>query len=268
MPTELTDEQVRNLSQSGSQFLDGRLKLQSGQLESAEMLLKDALRTRALALGNDDQGLACIADELGLCYMAKGRYEDAEQQFKAALTILEKNFYPGHARHYPVLEHLGNCLIGRQEYAEAEPILKRALEISEKTVSGEHRAIYEVIWKLTIVYQKLEKYSDAEALLAKGMKQLETPLGPIDEFRYQLAEISAALGKDKEAETAYKQAIEGLHKRRDYKRLADCLDSFAGFLQKAGQPSQSELASKRARLIRQTYGKFDQDIFPATLLRA
>jgi tetratricopeptide (TPR) repeat protein len=268
MPTELTEEQVSNLSQSSSRFFDGRLKLQSGQLEQAETLLKDAYRTRELALGKDDQGLATIADELGLCLMAKGSYEDAEQQFKDALAILEKNFYPGHARHYPVLEHLGDCLIARQEYAEAEPILKRALEISEKTVSGEHRAIFELIWKLTGVYHKLEKYGDAEVLLAKGMKNLETPLGPIDEFRYQMAVISAAMGKDQEADTAYRQAIEGLHKRRDYKRLADCLDSFAGFLQKVGKGGESELASQRARLIRQTYGKFDQDIFPATLLRA
>jgi len=268
MPTELTEEQVRNLSQSSSQYLDARLKVQSGKPEQAEMLLKESFRCRELALGKDDQGLASIADELGLCYLAGGRYEEAEQQFKAALAILEKNFYPGHARHYPVLEHLGECLIARKEFAEAEPILKRALEISEKTMSGEHRAIFELIWKLTGVYQKLEKFSDAEALLAKGMKQLETPLGPIDEFRYQLAVVFASLGKDKEAEVAYRQAIEGLQRRSDYKRLADCLDSFAGFLQKSGQSSQAELASKRARLIRQTYGKSDHDIFPATLLRA
>lgn len=268
MSTELTAEQVRNLSQSSSLFLNARLKVQSGQHEQAETLLKDAFRLRELALGKDDQGLASIADELGLSYMASGRYEEAEQQFKVALAILEKNFYPAHARHYPVLEHLGECLIARQEYAEAEPILKRALEISEKTVSGEHRAIFELIWKLSGIYQKLEKFSDAETILAKGMKQLETPLGPIDEFRYQLAVISASQGKDKEAEAAYRQAIEGLHRRRDYKRLADCLDSFAGFLQKQGQASQAELASRRARLIRQTYGKSDQDIFPATLLRA
>jgi tetratricopeptide (TPR) repeat protein len=268
MSSELTAEQVKNLSEASARFLEGRLNFQSGQYEEAELLLKDAFRLRELALGKEDQGLASIADELGLSYMAHGRYEDAEQQFKTSLAILEKNFYPGHARHYPVLEHLGDCLTARQEYAEAEPVLKRALEISEKTVSGEHRAIFELIWKLAGVYQKLEKYSDAEVLLAKGMKQLETPLGPIDEFRYQLAVILAALGKDNEAEVAYRQAIEGLTKRRDYKRLTECLDSFAGFLKKIGQTSQSEEASKRARLIRQTYGKSDHDIFPATLLRA
>lgn len=262
------EDQVKNLSESASLFYQGRHKVQAGDYGQAETLLKNAFRLRELALGANDQGLADIADELGLSYLRSGRHEEAEQQFKTALAILEKNFYPGHARHYPVLEHLGDCLAQRQEYAEAEPILKRALEISEKTVSGEHRAIFELIWKLAHVYQKLEKFGDAEAVLAKALKQLDTPLGPIDEFRYQLAVILASQGKDKEAETAYRQAIEGLENRRDFRRLAECLESFAGFLQKTGQTAQAEKASQRARLVQQAYGASDHDIFPATLLRA
>src|SRR6516225_890399 len=196
MPVE---DQLKNLSESDTQVHQARYKAHLGDNEQAANLLKNAFRLRELALGTDDQGLADIADELGLIYLRTGRHEEAEKQFRAALTILEKNFYPGHARHYPVLEHLGDCLVERQEYAEAEPILKRALEISEKTVSGEHRAIFELIRKLAFVYQKLGKFGDAETVLAKALKQLDTPLGPIDEFRYQLAVVLASQGKDKEA---------------------------------------------------------------------
>jgi tetratricopeptide (TPR) repeat protein len=268
MATELSADKIKNLAEAGSQFDQAKLKVKAGDFPTAQALLQNAQRMRQLALGNDDPGLADIADELGFCYLESCRYEEANQQFKAALAILEKKFYPGHARHYPVLEHLADCLIRQNEYAEAEPILKRALEISEKTVSGEHRAIFELIWKLTNVYLKLEKYTDAEAVLAKALKQLDTPLGPIDEFRYQFAVISAALGKDKEAEAAFQQAIEGLQQRKDYKRLGDCLASFAEFLKKAGRLSEAETMSKHARLLQDAYRNSDHGIFPATLLRA
>lgn len=268
MPVELTADKVKAVWQSTTLVDQARNMIHSGNFSEGERLLKAAYSQRESALGQDDAGLADILDELGLCLLKANRLEEAVKQFKAALAILEKHFYPGHSGHAPVLEHLGDCYVRQGEYAEAEPLFKRALEIREKTMSGEHRTIFELIWKLSHIYQKLDKFQDAEAVLAKGLKQLDTPLGPIDEFRYQLAVVSASQGKDKEAETAFRQAIEGLEQRRDYGRLVHCLTSFAAFLKKAGQTSEAEKVSKRAHLLGDAFTNGDHDIFPATLLRA
>jgi tetratricopeptide (TPR) repeat protein len=268
MSVVLSADQVKTLSHSSSLHDKARLNFQSGRYTEAKGQFEQSLKERKQALGDDDQGLAQIADEAGLNCLKLGEYKEAQKYFNDALAILEKNFYPGHFRHAPVLEHLGDSYLMQGQHAEAEPVFKRALEISEKTVSGEHRAIFELIWKLTSVYQKLSKFSDAEALLTKALKQLDTPLGPQAEFRYRLALIYEQLGKQSEASAEFSQALIGLEQRKDYHGLADCLESFARLLSKSGKANEAKEMNERVKAIRSTQKQRDHDLFPATLLRA
>src|ERR1700736_5610339 len=79
-----------------------------GEYSRAAELYKQALTKREAAVGSDDPSVAHIMDELGTLYTQLGNYSEAESLFKKALEIVEKAFYPGHAKLAPVLEHLAD----------------------------------------------------------------------------------------------------------------------------------------------------------------
>ncbi len=78
------------------------------------------------------------------------------------------------------------------------------------------------------------------------------------------------LGKNDEAETNFKLAINGFDQRKNLFRLNQCLGVYAGFMKKLGKNEQAKRAEELAEKVRDTAGKQQHhgDIFPSTLLRA
>jgi tetratricopeptide (TPR) repeat protein len=144
------------------------------------------------------------------------------------------------------------------------------LDIVEKTMSGDHRYNFTTMHKLAYVYRRLAKYAEAEKILLKALKTIDTPLGPAEEFRLDLAFVYQELGKNDEAESNFKQAVYGFEQRKNYLRMADSLETYAAFLTKLGKGAQAKKASQLAAHIRETTKQQHHpcDIFPATLLRA
>ena len=236
----------------------------------AEAKLKSALEKRISVVGENDKSVAEINKQLGETALLAGNTDAATTYFQKAASVLEATFYAGHALIAPVLEHIVNILMAQGKYAEAEPICQRAMEISDKTLSGEHRQTLGLTVKMATIQMKLGKWADAEKLLTKSSKNVDSPLGPLEEYQYMLAQIQDEQGKPEEADKLYKSAIAALEQRKSYATLVECLGKYAAFLKK--QSRQKEVAEIEAQAAKfKAYSlnwQHNPDIFSSTLLRA
>jgi tetratricopeptide (TPR) repeat protein len=258
------------LFESESLLDEGVALFRNKKYPEAQSTLKQALEKRKAAVGENDPGVAHYLGELGQVCVALGESGQAITHFQQAVAILEKSFYAGHASIAPVLMHIVDVYLSMNKHAEAEPMCLRALEINEKTLSGEHRATLESMVKLANIYMQLGKNADAEKLLTKGMKQVDTPLGPAEEFQFLLAQINEKEGKKEEAVKLYQSACAGYEQRRNYWRLSDCLTRYGEFLRKENRKEEATNALNQAKKFKEFAVCMNphEDLFSATLLRA
>lgn len=261
---------IDTLFQSEHNLEEARALVARGDKTQADRLFKQAIDARNEAVGADDPSVAAYLFEYALFRKGNGDGAAAEELCKQSLALYEKAYYAGHFALAPVLEALADLYIARKSWTEAEEALKRCVEINDKCLNGDHRRIYEAIYKLALVYKAENKFAEGETILTKALKTLDTPLGPSEEFRYELAQLYEAQSKMAEAETNYNLALKGLEQRKNYLRLADCLESYSAFLEKASRPKDAARMATVAKKIRETFKRWEQttDLFPATLLRA
>jgi len=248
---------------------DARAAKSRGEKVQAEALFKKAIEERTKAVGAGDGSIGAYTHELGACQLSHGDYAAAEETLKKALELTEKAYYAVHFALAPILDDLSDLYLRQDKFADAEPILLRQLDIVDKTCSGDHRLTFETMHKLAYVQRKTGKAADAEKILLKALKTIDTPLGPIEEFRLDLAILYEEMGKTAEAETNFKQAVTGFEQRKNYRRMADAVLAFGSFLKKNGKQAQAKKAEELGAQIREGHGSDPTgDIFSATLLRA
>ncbi len=258
------------LFQSEALLDESKELMRDKKYAEAASALRAALEIRKSAIGDKDVSIAQLLDELGVALAAAGQVDEAMQCFSQALTILEAIYYPGHAWIAPVLMHMVDIYLAQNKLAEAEPLCQRALAIDDKALTGEHRQTLECTLKLATIYMKLAKNADAEKLLTKATKQVDTPLGPLEEFQFLLAQISELEGKKDDADKLYKSAALGYEQRRNYSRLAACLSRYGEFLRKENRKDEANVVDERAKKFKEFSSCMNpnEDLFPSTLLRA
>lgn len=103
--------------------------LQTGELETAEKLQKQALK---LAEERGDKGVEDVPRSLaalGLIYHRQNRYELAESVFKSAIEKMKKLPNYDCAQLSPLLTQLGQLYEQEGRQKEAEEVHKRAIDI-------------------------------------------------------------------------------------------------------------------------------------------
>lgn len=270
MSSNLSPQKIADTAESNHAQDQAKALMAKHDYVKAESIYQTAINLKKKADTDDFYGLACLTEELGVCRLKAGKPQDALSSFQDALKILEEHYYAGHYYLAPVLEHMGVASAALSKWEEAESHYKRALDIYEKTLSGEHRYTLTTMHKLASTQRQLGKFADAEAVLNKGLKQIDTPLGPSEEFRYELALMYQDQGKNTEAEAQFKQAIEGYFQRRNFSRLADCLESFGTFLAKIDRKAASQTILTQAKKFKEVSRGYthSEEFFPSTLLRA
>jgi tetratricopeptide (TPR) repeat protein len=272
MTTTMTAQSPLPSSMYEAQALESRADkaADTGDWRQASQLLLLVLQKRKAAAGATDPGYARVLDRLAETYIRQNQIYQAETALTEACQILESAYYPEHGLVAPVLEHQADCLIKEGKYAEAEPILKRAKEIYAKTATMENRMTLGSIYKLVKLYLALGKPADAKAELQKAMKHVDTPLGPIAEFHYQLALADIQLQDIAEASQLLQSAIVDFKQRHNYSRVADCLETYARICRESGNTIDADESLAQAEKYRRRgiQAPYPEDIFLATLLRA
>jgi len=231
-------------------------------------VFKDALEKRKQEVGCDDISTATLLVKIGDALLHQDKPTEAGENFAQAATMLERNYYPSHARLAPVLEKQADALMVEEKYAEAEPILKRSADIYVNTLTMENRATLRSYYKLAKLYLQLDRPDDAKKVIEKAMRYVDTPLGPVAEFRYQMALAQVMSKNDNDAKDLLKDASDGFRQRSNYLRVVECLEKYAAICRETGEYAQAEVALKEAGRYKKIEHFYPEDIFVATLLRA
>lgn len=236
------------------------------QWYQAQDLFLQSLLLRKQAVGEREPSIAFTLDKLGTALSHCHQFRKANSTFAHSEQILESCYYAGHGYLAPVLEHHADSLLEEGMLADAEMILKRALEIYTKTVTKESNATLRTTYKLALLYLKEEKAIEAQLILEKTIKQVDTPLGPCAEFRYQLAFAFILQAKFPEALQLLELAITEFKQRHNFKRVADCLDTCAMLPEKSNE--ERAALKNKAKTFRDRSCFYPTNIFLETLIRS
>jgi tetratricopeptide (TPR) repeat protein len=266
----LTASTLKNLSESEWTADKAKQYLKHGKFEVAEALFSEAINKRKEAMEAKDPGVADLLDQLGEIKVELGKYQEAHECFDTALKIYEQCFYAGHYKLGPVFNHQATCYIKEGKFEAALDVCLKAQDIFGKTLSGEHRLALEAAYKLATIQRQLGKPDEALKIIAKVKKNVETPLGPFEEFAFLEALLQEDEKKPELAEKSYQDAIGGFKQRHAYKRLGQCLQRYSEFLNGQGKKAESADTLAQAQHYKNLgdASSRSDDIFPATLLRA
>ena len=115
------------------------------------------------------------------------------EDYNKALLYINKHLLK--EKTFDIYKYKMNILLDLERYEEAIASGKKALEFQENEF---------IYYKLAICYGRLEDYSNALVCINKSIL-----LGGADKYSYSVkSEILSALGRSKEAEKAYKKAVE------------------------------------------------------------
>lgn len=231
--------------------------------QKAITLLEQSLEIRQGERGSKDPGVARLLDKIGLACFAQNLLPQAADKFKRAQELLEGIYYPAHGAIAPVLEHHGDVLWKEGKLVEAASTFQRAQEIYAKTETMENRDTLRTMLKLARLYLVMHQPEPAEAIIDKALKHVDTPLGPVAEFRYQLALAYIQEGKTNEASSLFAACVEQFRQRHNYARVVDCVQQLKQLSSEKKDPTDLDTYRELGRRY-----PYPDDIFLATLLRA
>lgn len=225
-----------------------------GRFDEAASRLKEALRLKESELGPNDAAVAETHFAIGRLLFLQKNYPSAAEQLKKAQAMLEAAYYPEHAKVGPAVELLADCCLAQGALEEAEPLLKKALEIHQKTSRADRPDILQVTAKLVHLYEKTGKWTDAETLLKKAVTSADTPWGPVEDFLYDQAITLQELGKNDDADKAFKRSIDAYRQRAKWSGLVHALRTYSEFLLKVDRKDESDKIRAEAERLAGTAG--------------
>jgi tetratricopeptide (TPR) repeat protein len=129
----------------------------------------------------DGQGIADptsrLMNQLGLMYLTKVLYREAEPLMRRALAINEFSFGAEHPTVASCLNNLAGLLQATNRLAEAEPLMRRALAINEVSFGAEHPDIAVNLHNLAQLLKATNRLTEAKPLMRRALAINETCFG-------------------------------------------------------------------------------------------
>ncbi len=159
-----------------------------------------------------DPQLAKSLNNIANVYRSQGKFDEAEENYKRAVGILENSVGAQHPNLATVLNNLAVLYRKQRKFDEAESLYRRVLNIVEKALGPEHRAVAMGLNNLAVLYQKQGKYSEAEPLQKRALAILEKVFGPDHQdiviHLKNLAKLQRYMGRADEAADYEARAVE------------------------------------------------------------
>ncbi len=177
--TLLSSIQTKYLTTVKNQFLlaitdntTGVLRLNQGRPDLAEELLKQSISNfEAAGKANELEAAQALAN-LGLVYMALGKYAQAEEQQQMALTLRQNKLKGSHELIAATYNDLGLVFL-QSDKDKALDYYEKALAIYKQIHGNEHNKIAIANINIGIAYRELELYGDAVNNFEAALKILE-----------------------------------------------------------------------------------------------
>jgi tetratricopeptide (TPR) repeat protein len=215
-------------------------------------LLQDTSKFLEAHPSEEPLDLSVNLSNLGWALDEAGREREAEDAYRRALEIDE--------RQSPLDEHaiavrccnLGACLSSQGKIAEAETLLRRAVEICERVLGVEHHGTLSSMNALANLLLKKGDYAGAQPLYERTLEVRERVLGP-EHFATllsvsNLAVLLTSKGDYAGAQLLYERALEA-GKRvlgTEHPDTLVSMNNLAGLLQQKGDYGGAQLLYERA----------------------
>jgi non-specific serine/threonine protein kinase/serine/threonine-protein kinase len=221
-----------------------------GHLESAEKLLREALRIRTELDGADSPPVARVQNVLGLVKKHQGDLASAEEMLRASLVIREKAY--GHKHHTVArgLFDLATILAMRQKQKEAEAAYRESLKLREELFKAKDPEVDAATLALTlnglgIQLARTNQLAEAETLIRRGL-ELRRRKGNRG-YAYALAtgDLATVLSKQhrwSEAESLHRESLTSLKKfvEPTDERLQESAAKYADTLLAQGKKDEAQ----------------------------
>jgi len=188
--------------------------------------------------------------ELGKRYSQMGKYTEAEQQYRQAITAYELTGRTDRGEMANALNGLGELYYNLGRYAEAEPLYRRAIELYGKTLFLTDLA--NSINNLAVLSYTQGKYTEAESLYQRALTIRERALGPehpdVAQVYNNLAALYDTQKRYAEAETLYRRSLAIREKAHgpDHPDVAQVLNNLGLLYYTLGRYSEAEPLYRRA----------------------
>jgi len=143
----------------------------------SEALYREALQIHRTAFGDVDLRVATDRQNLTLALRNLGRYEEALEQCRANIYIVEKILGPEHPDLSRALYTLGTTLYHMARYQEAETVLRRGVAVARASL-GDHPTTATALNNLGLVLMDWHGLDEAEQIYREALRIDTTQLGP------------------------------------------------------------------------------------------
>lgn len=221
----------------------------------------DPLAAHALAVARHADsasmavGASCLLNKIGLLFLAKARYADAEPLMHHALTIVEINLGRDHSEVATCLNNLTQLLQDTSRFAEAEPLIRRALTIDQANFGQAHPRVANDLNNLAQLLQDTNRLAEAEPLMRHALDIYEAWFGQenpeVASLYSNLARLLQDTNRLAEAEPLIRRAlaIDEFCFGNKHPNVARDLISLASLLQDTNRLTEAEALMRRALAI-------------------
>jgi len=146
---------------------------------------------------------AATLNALGGLYQAQKRWSEAEQAYRQALGLVEKEAAPESGALPAALNALASLYLEQTNFTAARPLLERSLSAQEQAVGPMHPVLVQTLSNLALAEDKLADNASAERDYRRILAIREKSLGP-DHIRAQdsLRDLSRLYLKQKDLAAA------------------------------------------------------------------
>ena len=123
--------------------------------------------------GTTDLAAATTLYNLAILRRQQGEFAEAEQLYRRALAIRERDQGPTHADVAVILNNLAGLEAAQGNYAAAQPLLERALTIRQTALGNDDVLTAESLNNLALVYAAQNDAAAAEPLYQRALSILE-----------------------------------------------------------------------------------------------
>ena len=248
-------KQYETVAERAPQWSRARFGLGWLLRELAEYKTAELHLNAAMDLAEDDGQTALAASGLGLLYLEKTRFSEAEPLLRRALAIDERSYSAKHPRIARDLSNLAGLYYVTHRLAEAEPLMRRALAIDEQFHSPNHPSVARDLNNLAGLLELTNRRAVAEALMRRGLAIEEQSRRPDHPFvANQLNNLALLLkmtNRLKEAEPLIRRAlaIDEHSYRSNHPQVATRLNNLALLLQASNRLAEAEPLIRHALSI-------------------
>ncbi|KAF6806455.1 Kinesin light chain 5 [Colletotrichum sojae] len=148
-----------------------------GNYSKAEVIVQQAVSTRAEILGQEHPSTLTSMANLALTYMNQGRWKEAEELNVQVIETSSRVLREEHPDTLTSMANLASTYSDQGRWKEAEELDIRVMETFKRVLGEEHPDTLTSMHNLAFTWKDLEQWEDAMQLLQDCVRRIENVLG-------------------------------------------------------------------------------------------